>query len=46
MRLIFKTIILSLLILVSFHANAKLGFVGIGVSDIQKSTNFIKTYLV
>ena len=46
-RLIFKTIILSLIILISFQANAKLGFVGIGVSDIQKSTKFyqsIRTY--
>ena len=45
MRLIFKTVILSLLILVSFHAHAKLGFVGIGVSDIQKSTKFYQDIL-
>ena len=45
MRLTFKTIILSLAILVSFQANAKLGFVGIGVSDIQKSTKFYQDIL-
>ena len=44
-RLIFKTIILSLIILISFQANAKLGFVGIGVSDIQKSTKFYQDIL-
>lgn len=45
MRLTFKTIILSLAILLSFQANAKLGFVGIGVSDIQKSTKFYQDIL-
>ena len=45
MRLTFKTIIISLVILLSFKANAKLGFVGIGVSDIEKSTKFYQDIL-
>ena len=45
MRLTFKTIIISLAILLSFQANAKLGFVGIGVSDIEKSTKFYQDIL-
>ena len=45
MRLTFKTIIFSLAILLSFQANAKLGFVGIGVSNIEKSTKFYQDIL-
>ena len=45
MRLTFKTIIISLAILLSFQANAKLGFVGIGVSNIEKSTKFYQDIL-
>ena len=45
MRLIFKTIIISLVILLSFKAYAKLGFVGIGVSNIEKSTKFYQDIL-
>ena len=45
MRLTLKTIIFSLVILLSFEANAKLGFVGIGVSNIEKSTKFYQDIL-
>jgi catechol 2,3-dioxygenase-like lactoylglutathione lyase family enzyme len=45
MRLTLKTIIFSLVILLSFQANAKLGFVGIGVSNIEKSTKFYQNIL-
>ena len=45
MRLTFKTIIFSLAILLSFQADAKLGFVGIGVSNIEKSTKFYQDIL-
>ena len=45
MRLTFKAIIFSLAILLSFQANAKLGFVGIGVSNIEKSTKFYQDIL-
>ena len=45
MRLTLKTIIFSLVILLSFQANAKLGFVGIGVSNIEKSTKFYQDIL-
>ena len=45
MRLTFKSIIFSLAILLSFQANAKLGFVGIGVSNIEKSTKFYQDIL-
>ena len=45
MHLTFKTIIFSLAILLSFQANAKLGFVGIGVSNIEKSTKFYQEIL-
>tara|TARA_B100000212_G_scaffold175938_1_gene132441 strand:- start:116 stop:601 length:486 start_codon:yes stop_codon:yes gene_type:complete len=45
MRLTFKTIIISLAILLSFQANAKLGFVGIGVSNIEKSIKFYQDIL-
>ena len=40
-----KIIILSLIMLLSFQVNAKLGFVGIGVSDIEKSTKFYQDIL-
>ncbi len=45
MRLTLKTIIFSLVVLLSFEANAKLGFVGIGVSNIEKSTKFYQDIL-
>ena len=45
MHLTLKTIIFSLVILLSFQANAKLGFVGIGVSNIEKSTKFYQDIL-
>ena len=45
MNLTLKTLILGLAILISFQTNAKLGFVGIGVSDIERSTKFYQDIL-
>ena len=45
MRSIIKVITFCLILLFSIQADAKLGFVGIGVSNIEKSTKFYQDIL-
>ena len=45
MRSIIKVITFCLILLFSIQVDAKLGFVGIGVSNIEKSTKFYQDIL-
>ena len=45
MRLILISLTFCLTFFISFNANSKLGFVGIGVSNIEKSTKFYQEIL-